>query len=151
MLSSVTMYWVGGREGEERRGEGRGGGKRRVGVGVKRVIQVVVNNELAKLTTFFPLWGGMNLGWMKEQPLARASNGPGPGGRSGHMTIIQSYEAYFLPRASWLVRTVLHSIHTELSSPAVCIALYGGSKQGKQHATPTIIGKPQANEHFRLL
>ena len=35
MLSSVTMYWVGGREGEGRRGEGRGeegrGGDQRKG------------------------------------------------------------------------------------------------------------------------
>ena len=42
--------------------------------------------EENKLTTFFPLWGGMNFGWMKEQPLARASNGPGPGRKEGHVT-----------------------------------------------------------------
>ena len=82
MLSSVTMYWVGGREGEERRGEGRGGRiKEESGSGCEESNVRTCNNELAKLTTFFPLWGGMNLGWMKEQPLARASNGPGPGGR----------------------------------------------------------------------
>ena len=45
-----------------------------------------VCGEQEELTTFFPLWGGMNFGWMKEQPLARASNGPGPGRREGHVT-----------------------------------------------------------------
>ena len=28
----------------------------------------------------FLLWGGTNLGWIKAQPLAKASSGPGPGG-----------------------------------------------------------------------
>ena len=78
MLSSVTMYWVGEREGEERGGEGRGGES---GSGCEESNVSTGQQRIAKLTTFFPLWGGMNLGWMKEQPLARASNGPGPGGR----------------------------------------------------------------------
>ena len=77
---------------------------------VKRVLR-----EQEELTTFFPLWGGMNLGWMKEQPLARASNGPGPGGREGHVTCNRQSHRTMEPG----------------SSPAVlvgwnCIVLYGG-------------------------
>ena len=75
-----------GREGEKRGGEGRGGegrGEEESGSGCEERLSNVSTGQqrVAKLTTFFPLWGGMNLGWMKEQPLARASNGPGPGGR----------------------------------------------------------------------
>ena len=80
----LLQYVLGGREGwgrEERRGEGRG--EEESGSGCEERLSNVSTGQqkVAKLTTFFPLWGGMNLGWMKEQPLARASNGPGPGGR----------------------------------------------------------------------
>ena len=51
----------------------------------------------SQLTVFLPVRGGLNLGWMKPHPLARASKGPGPGITRYHM---MSYDTDSVPNRS---------------------------------------------------